>query len=258
MWIHGGNLTGGSRRGVHPKVLELGYTVVSIDYRLAPETKLPEIVADVSDALEWIRDKGAAQYGTDPERVGVIGHSSGGHLALLLGTIQSPPRALVSFYGYGDITGDWATAPLGSESEGTGITSGEAAEAHHRPPVSDISLRAYDIRPFEAYCLWHGLWPYAISGRYLHTDPEFFSTYSPLQRVTTDYPPTIFLHGDCDSATPHEQSELMVAELARNNVPAELVTIQGGTHSFDRIGPPEQAKYAYDKVSEFLGQHLKA
>lgn len=39
---------------------------------------------------------------------------------------------------------------------------------------------------------------------------------------------------------------------------AELVTIQGGTHSFDRIGPPEQAKYAYDKVSEFLGQHLKA
>ena len=100
-------------------------------------------------------------------------------------------------------------------------------------------------------------WPSTgISGRHTQIDPAFFSPYCPLQNVTAGYPPTMLVHGDCDDGVPHEQAAMMADELARNKVPTELVTIAGGTHSFDRIGPPAQARYAYGRVSAFLGQHL--
>jgi len=54
VWIHGGALIMGGRNGINGRVkkmfLDAGYTIVSIDYRLAPETKLPAIIEDVEDA----------------------------------------------------------------------------------------------------------------------------------------------------------------------------------------------------------------
>ncbi|UCE47702.1 MAG: alpha/beta hydrolase, partial [Phycisphaerales bacterium] len=62
VWIHGGALIMGGREGVNGRVkkmfLDAGYAIVSIDYRLAPETKLPGIIEDVEDAFKWIREKG--------------------------------------------------------------------------------------------------------------------------------------------------------------------------------------------------------
>src|SRR6516164_11072825 len=62
VWIHGGALIMGSRgqmdRELLRKLLEAGYVVVSIDYRLAPETKLPSILEDLEDACKWVRVKG--------------------------------------------------------------------------------------------------------------------------------------------------------------------------------------------------------
>src|ERR1700758_5545472 len=58
VWIHGGALIMGSRTGVPKNLLDLckreGYVLVSIDYRLAPEVKLPAIIDDLKDALAWI------------------------------------------------------------------------------------------------------------------------------------------------------------------------------------------------------------
>src|SRR4051812_13739373 len=62
VWIHGGALIMGDRRGIDrtflSRLVESGYTVVSIDYRLAPETKLAAILDDVRDAFAWIRGAG--------------------------------------------------------------------------------------------------------------------------------------------------------------------------------------------------------
>ena len=61
MWVHGGAMIVGSR-GYDERFIDeyvtRGYAFVSIDYRLAPETKLPEIVSDVRDALIWTREEG--------------------------------------------------------------------------------------------------------------------------------------------------------------------------------------------------------
>ena len=106
----------GNRAGIVPgqldRYVDAGFVVVSIDYRLAPETKLPAIAEDVEDAFRWLRSSGVDEFGIDPDRIGVVGHSAGGYLTLLAGHRVDPaPSALVSFYGYGNIAGDWYSKP---------------------------------------------------------------------------------------------------------------------------------------------------
>src|SRR5262245_63076123 len=103
VWIHGGALIMGNRKSVPKNLLDLcrddGYALVSIDYRLAPEVKLPEIIADVEDAFRWLRGTGAKEYHLDPDRVVVTGGSAGGYLTLMTGTAVKPrTQALVAYW----------------------------------------------------------------------------------------------------------------------------------------------------------------
>ena len=94
------------------KLLKAGYAVVSIDYRLAPETKLPAILEDLQDACKWVREKGPELFHIDPKRIAVMGGSAGGYLTLAAGFRVDPrPTVLVSFWGYGDIAGPWYSRP---------------------------------------------------------------------------------------------------------------------------------------------------
>ena len=52
------------------RLIEAGFAVVSIDYRLAPETKLPAIIEDVEAAFDWIRGQGPDLFRADPDRLG--------------------------------------------------------------------------------------------------------------------------------------------------------------------------------------------
>ncbi len=116
VWIHGGGLIFGSRTTPRPAflaaLLNAGITVISIDHRLAPETKLTDIVDDVHDAWRWVANQGPALFGVDPERLAVAGGSSGAYLTLMSGHVVEPrPRALAAFWGFGDITTPWETEP---------------------------------------------------------------------------------------------------------------------------------------------------
>ncbi len=135
LWIHGGALIVGNRGTLPPdqlnRYLEAGFTAVSIDYRLAPETKLDGIIEDIGDAYKWLRDKGPGLFRIDRNRIVVVGHSAGGYLTLMAGFHFNPrPKALVSFYGYGDIAGDWYSRPDPFYSQqpavpkGTGLRNG--------------------------------------------------------------------------------------------------------------------------------------
>src|SRR5579859_819315 len=77
VYIHGGALMMGNRDWL-PSVqrdwfVEDGFAVVSIDYRLAPETRLGAIATDVEDAFAWVRGDGARRFRFDPDRIGVVG-----------------------------------------------------------------------------------------------------------------------------------------------------------------------------------------
>jgi acetyl esterase/lipase len=84
LWIHGGGYVLGSAEQDRPKAerfaAELGHVVVSVDYRLAPETPYPGPVEDCCAALTWLHDN-AAGLGVDPDRLVVAGESAGGGLA---------------------------------------------------------------------------------------------------------------------------------------------------------------------------------
>jgi acetyl esterase/lipase len=85
-WIHGGGWQAGDKSDVaqKPKVLtERGFVFVSTNYRLLPEVKMEELIGDVAKSLRWVH-KHIAQYGGDPERIFVGGHSAGAQLAALI------------------------------------------------------------------------------------------------------------------------------------------------------------------------------
>lgn len=73
MWIHGGALILGTREWLLPwqreMYIDAGFVVVTIDYRLAPETKLPDILSDIDGAYAWLRTEGPKRFRIDPDRI---------------------------------------------------------------------------------------------------------------------------------------------------------------------------------------------
>lgn len=262
LWIHGGALIFGSRSNIRPwqlqRYLDAGFAVVSIDYRLAPETKLPEILDDVRDAYRWVRSEGPSLFHVDPERVAAVGHSAGGYLALTCGYRLRPrPKAVVAFYGYGDITGNWYSKPdpFYSSTQPL-VTEREARIILRREPLSEAPSDEPRFR-FYLYCRQNGLWPMEVAGRDPATEPKAFLPWSPIHNVTPDFPPTLLLHGDKDTDVPFEQSARMAREFRRHGVEHELVRIPGGEHGFDVRPEDAAAARAFERVITFLRKHLK-
>jgi len=114
VYIHGGGLVWGSRKRVVPEqvsaLADHGYTVISIDHRLAPEAKLPSIAEDVRDALIWYSMTALISSASTRASSGIrqVGR---GYLALLSGTFARKPKAIVSYFGFGDILNDWGRTP---------------------------------------------------------------------------------------------------------------------------------------------------
>lgn len=261
VWIHGGCLIGGSRKHIHPRQLELyllaGYAVVSIDYRLAPESHLPDVIEDLRDALRWVRDSGPGAFSIDPRRIAVVGHSAGGYLALMSGFCGAPrPRAIVAFYGYGDIVGDWYSQPDPFYCTQPTVSEEDSGRVKTGPAISEPTEgRGKD--KFYLYCRQRGLWPNEVGGHDPQKEPAFFVPYCPVQNVCADYPPTLLLHGDRDTDVPYEQSVLMANELARHRVEHELITMPGRGHGFDGAMDDPLVRDAFGRVLAFLDRHTK-
>lgn len=264
LFIHGGALIMGGREWIDPTQREAylsdGFAVVSIDYRLAPETKLPAIVSDLDDAVAWVRGDGGRRFRLDPRRVAAIGHSAGGYLALLAGVrAQTHLQAIVSFYGYGDIIGDWYARP-DPFYLGKALVTGEDAWSGVRgAPTSNVAGSDNDARHrFYLYCRQQGRWPQHVVGHDPAHDPGAFLSYCPVQLVTAAYPPTLLLHGDHDTDVPYEQSVLMAGALKAAGVTQALITIADGDHGFDHdMGRPDVAD-AFGQVRAFLRRHAAA
>jgi acetyl esterase/lipase len=259
VWIHGGALIMGHRGNIAAEhrdaYLDAGYTVVSIDYRLAPETKLSGIIEDVQDAFRWVREAGPGLFMADPNRIGAIGHSAGGYLTLMTGFCVEPrPIALVSFYGYGDIVGPWYSRPDPFYCQQPLVTREEAYEAVGQTAISGTPGANRRWR-FYLYCRQQGLWPTEVAGFDPDADPRAFGAFCPVRSVTREYPPTMLLHGNRDTDVPYEQSVEMAQALARAGVEHKLVTIPDGGHGFDATRDSLVSE-AFKSVIEFLKAHL--
>jgi acetyl esterase/lipase len=263
LWIHGGALIGGSRTNIRgdqlERYLDAGFTVVSIDYRLAPETKLPGIIEDLEDAYGWLRSQGPDLFRINPDRIAVAGHSAGGYLTLMAGFCLKPrPKALVAFYGYGDIVGEWYSRPDPYYCQQPAVSKEEAYRVVGGPVLSEGVSN--DRFRFYLYCRQQGLWPREVAGHDPETEPHIFDAFCPLHNVTPDTPPTLLLHGDQDTDVPYQQSVLMAEALKRHHVEHQLITVADGGHGFDGanggLKDPANAE-RFETVLDFLKRHTQ-
>lgn len=261
VWIHGGALITGSRTSVPGNLLELcrteGYALVSLDYRLAPEVKLPAIIDDVKDAFRWLRAE--KQLHLDPDRIVVTGGSAGGYLTMMTGfCVQPRPRALVAYWGYGDVDGDWYTKPSEFYRKSTPLIDRDEAEK----AVGGKVLTGTDATTqkgrgqFYRYLRQNGTWTQRVTGFDPATEPRKLDPFCPVRNITPEYPPILMIHGTVDTDVPYECSAEMARELTRQKLRHELITVEGAGHGLAG-GDKKKAEEAHARALAFIREQLK-
>lgn len=225
--IHGGGFRAGTREGYDRMCLALaqrGYVAATVTYRLAPTFQFPAAVHDCKAAVRWLRAN-ATRYHLDPARIGAMGGSAGGHLALFLGVTEG----VKAFEGEGN----------------TGVSSAVNCVVSYAGP-SDFtksygkSVDAHEVLPL-------------FFGGNLETRRREHVVGSPLYWVTPQAPPTLCIHGTKDEYVAHEQAGWMVDRLKAAGVEASLFSIEGAGHGFkgDEVPRADQAMF------EFFDRYLK-
>jgi acetyl esterase/lipase len=241
MWIHGGGLIFGSRT-ISPRpflartLVDRGFVVVSIDHRLAPETKLPSIVEDVAAAWRWIHESGPDLFGVDRNRVCAAGASAGAYLSLMAGYLFSPrPCAIASFWGFGDITEPWEAEPSEHYRAAKLVDRTNALESLALTPIPTTT--GEDRSLFYLYCRQQGRWLPEVTGHSMPQDAAWFATYCPLRNISPAYPPTVLVHGCEDNDVPAFESDRMAQRLAHDGVSHEFHSLPGIGHGFAGASP---------------------
>jgi acetyl esterase/lipase len=207
-----------------------GLAVVSIDYRLAPETRYPDSFADCLDAIDWAVDHAEA-LGADPDRVGLWGDSAGGHLALLAATSQTRP----------DFTGPRLR------------NGGErlAAAVAWYPPTDLKALHDSERRARGGPTTTAG-----FVGAEPEDDPARWAEVSPMEQAHASAPPSLVLQGTRDLLVPHRQATRYAERLESLGAPIELHIVEEAPHGFDRVAPGDEAKRLIERSREFLCERL--
>ena len=209
LWIQSGGWYSGWQEpktfvGQGKMYLDKGFTLYVVRHGSAPKYAVPDAVQDVRRCVRAIRMK-AASFGVDPERLGVIGGSAGGHLSLMLATT-------------GDDGDPKATDEVLKHS------SRVAAVVALYPPTD---LRGMTTNPPEEIKKHAGLKPP------LTFDAKLEAEVSPALKVTPKCAATLLIHGDKDLLVPLEHSKVMIGALQKEKVASKLVVVDGAAHGFN-------------------------
>ncbi len=213
--IHGGGWIAGTRTTnawLSGLIANRGFVVFDIDYRLGdparPETHWPAQLVDAQLAVRWLRSN-ARELRIDPARIGAIGDSAGGTLAVFLGVLDHA------------IPGDEADLLA---AEATSVTA----------VVDQFGIMDLGALGPAAAAMEEG-----IFGSRTPTAGQM-DAVSPLSFVTRHSAPMLVVHGSRDAVVPVAQSERLARALTAAAVKMRLDVFDGG-HGFDGVGPADQA-----------------
>lgn len=213
--IHGGGWIGGDKAAsrefnVGTTLAKAGYVCVSVNYQLKGPKRWPTNLHDCKNAVRFLR-KYADKYQINPDQIGVMGGSAGGHLALMVAYttnvpelepsapypgISSEVRAVIDLYGI------------------TNLLTRRATDKKGNPVGSPRTQSAL----FQATA---------------EQDPAAWKLASPVYHVSSKTPPTLILHGTIDTTVDRDQGKELAAQLAKHGVEHELIMIPGVGHTFD-------------------------
>ena len=224
--IHGGGWTGGDKGAtreinIGTNLALNGYVGMSINYLLARtnDTNVvwPQNLYDCKTAIRWLRAN-ANRLQINPDRIGVIGGSAGGHLAAMV------------------------------------AVAGPEAKLDPPGPPGEFSSRvqcAVDLYGPGDLVTWKDIAAWRKSHK---EDPELYRVSSPTTWADKSDPPILILHGTADKTVPVEQSELFAAALKKAGVEHELVVVESAPHSF-HLQPKQRDLRPL--VLGFFDKHLK-
>ncbi len=173
----------------------LGVTSFVLKYRMA-EFGHPAPLQDVLRAVRLVRSQ-AAKYGIDPNRIGVMGSSAGGHLAASAGTLFDNPAG----------------------------RTGNALDAVSARP--DFLMLLYPVITMDPAAAHMGSRKALIGA---NPSPELVALMSLEKQVSAATPPTLLIHTQADQTVPVENSILFFQALTRAHVPAEMYLFEHGGH----------------------------
>jgi acetyl esterase/lipase len=201
------------------------YVGASINYRLTDEAAWPAQIHDCKAAIRWLRAN-AAKYHIDPERIGVIGSSAGGHLVAMLG-----------------VTGG-VEALEGSLGEHSGVSSRVACVVDLYGPTDLTDMPEREARRPGS--------PVAkLVGGPVQDRRETAREASPVTYVSSDDPPMLIIHGTADPTVPFDQSTRLEKALKAAGVSVLLVPVTDGVHG--RFNTPEFPR----RVQQFFDKQLR-
>ena len=179
-----------------------GVAAFVLKYRLPDDSTLKDKkngpLQDAQQAIKVVREH-AATWGINPNKIGIMGFSAGGHLASTLGT----------HFDYGN------------------KSSRDSVEQKSCRP--DFMILMYPVITFTDSTMHTGSRE-ALLGK--NPDPGLARYYSNELQVKEDTPPAFFVHADNDSGVPVENTLLMYKALRKNKIPAELHILSEGEHGF--------------------------
>ncbi|MCC6154624.1 MAG: alpha/beta hydrolase [Candidatus Hydrogenedentes bacterium] len=223
----GGWYTGGKSAFQMLNMLaEAGYASASVGYRLSDEAPFPAAVEDCKLAVRFLRAH-APEYRIDPDHIGAIGASAGGHLAAML-AVTTKDDGLEGIGGYNEQS-----------------SAVQAAVAVCAPLNLEVPL-SLNI---------HGDDPVVVRflGGPLSEMREAARRASPIAYVKPSTPPIYLLHGTADKRVHSGQSTAMAETLTKAGVPHEIVLVEGGNHGMGIAREPQ----AFAEIVKFLNKYLK-
>jgi len=190
-------------------LLQGGFTLFVVRHGSSPRYHVPEMVRDMNRSVRFVRSI-AADYGADPDRLGITSGSSGGHLALMAA-----------------VTGDDGLAESKDPIER--ISSRVQCVVSWFPPTDMINWGAPN-----GYNMIKVVRPELFERMFGEiTDLESqLKEISPLYHVTEQSPPLLLIHGDSDKTVPLQQSEILKTKYEATGLPVKLIVEPDGGHSY--------------------------
>ena len=215
-----------------PPLTEEGFTAFVINHRAAPRYSYPAPIEDAQRAVRFVRHN-ADRFGIDPNRIGGVGGSSGGHLISMLGVLDGggePARRGPVERASAKLQAVFArAAPFDLTRVQERFSSGSVSS------LLGMRLGARDAPS--------------------STEHRTYWAASPAAHVSPDDPPFLLMHGTADERVPHGQSEQFLALLEAVGIEADLVLVEGGGHGASFPGASDPPDYLGAMVG-FFERHL--